>query len=162
MGDIIDELGNTLPVPGNGREKRARIDRGGNCVAPDIYFYTNSGLTTAASRTSVRQLLTDSETLTGAGALSLTKPISLISGGVAYTLAAGTFIGQRKCIVNISGSNTIAATFLGPKSPITLGTAGETAQLLWTGSAWVIIGSAIHEQTGTAITNAQLVIGDAP
>ena len=43
MGDIIDEIGNTMPVPGNGRAKRARIDREGNMVvAGDIYGYNKT------------------------------------------------------------------------------------------------------------------------
>lgn len=40
MGDIVDELGNYMPVPGNGRAKRARIDREGNLVSGgDVYAY---------------------------------------------------------------------------------------------------------------------------
>lgn len=40
MGDIVDEYENFMPVPGNGRAKRARIDREGNLVVSgDIYAY---------------------------------------------------------------------------------------------------------------------------
>ncbi|HEY9817741.1 MAG TPA: hypothetical protein V6D20_18335, partial [Candidatus Obscuribacterales bacterium] len=44
MGDIVDELGNTLPVPGNGRAKRARIDREGNLVANNLYYYDSTSV----------------------------------------------------------------------------------------------------------------------
>lgn len=33
MGDYVDDLGNVMPAPGNGRPKRARIDKQGNFVA---------------------------------------------------------------------------------------------------------------------------------
>lgn len=40
MGDYIDELNNVMPAPGNGRPKRARIDKEGNFVAgKDVYGY---------------------------------------------------------------------------------------------------------------------------
>lgn len=40
MGDIVDDIGNSLPAPGNGRAKRARIDREGNLVTTgDLYAY---------------------------------------------------------------------------------------------------------------------------
>lgn len=162
MGEIIDELSNYMPVPGNGRAKRARIDREGNMVVGDLYYYTDSDSLTLANRASLRQLLTDSETLTGAGALSLTSPISIISGGAAFTLAAGIFIGQRKVIVNVSGTNTVAGPFLGANSPLTLNSAGETVSLLFIAPNWVIVGSSIREITGTPIANAVGVVGAAP
>lgn len=53
MGDIIDERGNKMPVPGNGRAKRARIDREGNLVAGgDSYYYEADN-----TRTSIRSRL---------------------------------------------------------------------------------------------------------
>lgn len=53
MGDIVDERGNTMPAPGNGREKRARIDREGNLVAGgDSFYYEEDG-----TRTSIRTRL---------------------------------------------------------------------------------------------------------
>lgn len=43
MGDIIDEHNNFMPVPGNGRAKRARIDREGNFVTSgEVYSYNTT------------------------------------------------------------------------------------------------------------------------
>lgn len=40
MGDYVDELNNVMPAPGNGRPKRARIDKEGNFVAGgNVYAY---------------------------------------------------------------------------------------------------------------------------
>lgn len=163
MGDIIDERGNTMPVPGNGRAKRARIDREGNMVVGgDVYYYLDD--TSSALKASMRQLLTDNETLTAGAALDLEVPISIISGtSQAYTLAAGTYIGQRKIIVNSSGTgNTIAGAFMGATSPLTLSGAGESVSLVFVAPNWAIVGSSIREVTGTAIANAVGVVGEAP
>ena len=40
-GDIVDEFGVTLPAPGNGRAKRARIDAEGNAVFTDVWVRPN-------------------------------------------------------------------------------------------------------------------------
>lgn len=166
MGDIVDHRGNTLPAPGNGRAKRPRIDKNHNEAVEDLYFYPQS---TATATTSARSLLTGSEVRTTAGAASLTLPITMIrksGGAIQTTLANGTFVGQRKTFINtLTEANTLAVTtLLGPKSPLTFRLAGDSVQLMWindgTTSGWVIIGSSIHHETGSLITNAKSAIED--
>ena len=87
------------------------------------------------------------ETVSAAGALSVTKKVSLLSvtGTTAYTLANGTFVGQEKVAICIAGASTpvgtiTAATPLGHVNVTAIGAAGDIVVYIWTGAAWVVKG----------------------
>lgn len=139
-----------MPAPGNGRPKRMRIDREGNAVSEgDVQWYSAVG-----QKFSLNAQLSDYEVLTTAApALSVTKPISILDGtanSVLSTLAAGTYIGQRKVVCcSRDGGNTVritaaAGSALLGVTTITLAT-GECVSLLWisdgTASGWAIVGT---------------------
>jgi len=97
------------------------------------------------------------ETVVAAGPLNPNILITNLSvtGTVAYTLAAGTKIGQRKLIRQVvaatSPSGTIAGTF---KSGATTGTSlgiwdalTDTAEIFWNGTQWTVGAS-----VGVAVT----------
>lgn len=91
MGDIIDELGNLMPAPGNGRPKRARIDKEGNfVVAGDLYYYGGN---------TQRKVVTDgvfnvkSYGATGDGITDDTAAVqAAINAGVTIHFLPGTYI----------------------------------------------------------------------
>lgn len=165
MGDIVDGRGNLMPTPGTGRAKRARIDGQGNFVSDgDVQWYSSTG-----QKFSLNQQLSNFEVVSADGALSVTVPVSILnarSATVQTTLAAGTYVGQRKYIVctNATSACDVDANFLGATATITFG-AGESVTLMWvddsdSGNAntpgWAIIGTSTLE-TGGAITNGALV-----
>ena len=131
MGDIIDERGATMPVPGNGRAKRSRIDREGNMVvAGDLYYYTAFN-----NRVSMEGLLTGLGELDDSStAIDITKPINMVStvAPKSLPLAQGSYHGQRLTIVNVGGfAVTItSADLVGGITSIVLQT-GESVSLLW-------------------------------
>ena len=143
-GDITDERGNTLPIPGNGRAKRARIDKEGNHVAENLYYYPATTVSTAVN---MRTMFHTTETLNASGAASITTGITLLdaSGGpLAISLAAGTYVGQQKIFIMTVAGNAATITpssFLGTHTTVALDAIGETVHLLWTGAAWAAIGN---------------------
>jgi hypothetical protein len=150
MGDIRDERGLAMPVPGNGRNKRARVDADGNIGQENLYFYPSDVRT--APRVNLRTMLTTSTTLTTtAPAIPLTSGQVLLDGtgnNVAATLANGLYTGQQiriGCVAD--GSNTITVTpaapgFLGATAVVTL-TTGEAITVEWTNAThgWMIVGT---------------------
>lgn len=87
----------------------------------------------------------DSETLTGAGAVSVTKTVTILSNPGAngtLTIAAGS-TGQIKIIVMTSNTATNTLTLddsdLGHDT-VTFNEAGDTATLIYIGSKWWVIG----------------------
>jgi len=83
------------------------------------------------------------QTLTNAGAVSLTTPIThlVTTAPAAVTLADGTE-GQRKFIVmkTDGGTATLTPTNLGNGTTITFDDAGDSADLLFTNAAWHFMG----------------------
>lgn len=83
------------------------------------------------------------QTLTGAGAVDITSPITHVAttGADALTLADGA-AGQRKFIVMTSdgGAGTLTPTNLGNGTTITFDDVGDSADLLFTNSAWHFMG----------------------
>lgn len=88
------------------------------------------------------------ETVAAAGALSLYTRTSLLSidGTKAYTLGAGTYVGQRKTIRAVLATNTPAGTVTGAFN--TDGTAttaalfnavGDQLEVEWNGTAWQVL-----------------------
>jgi hypothetical protein len=85
-----------------------------------------------------------SETLTASGTLSLASEVSFLDttgGARAFTLAHGTYTGQRKVIVHAAGANNAVVTpdpLLGAVTTITTATAGLSYTLTWLNGSWVI------------------------
>lgn len=83
------------------------------------------------------------ETRTGAGAVSVTNPITWIvsTGANALTLADGEE-GQRKFIImkTDGGDATLTPTNLGNGTTITFNDAGDSADLLFTNGEWYFMG----------------------
>ena len=85
-----------------------------------------------------------SETVSANGALSLAAEVSFLNttGGVrAFSLADGTYTGQRKVIVHAAGANNAVVTpanLLGAVTTITTATAGLSYTLTWLNGDWVI------------------------
>jgi len=83
------------------------------------------------------------ETVTAAGAISVAKRTTRLSvtGTVAYTLAAGTWVGQEKVIICIVAASspvgTFTGTFLGGTTIGAFGVVGEHARLIWDGAQWL-------------------------
>lgn len=83
------------------------------------------------------------ETVSAAGAISVTKRLTKLSvtGTVAYTLAAGRWVGQEKVIIcSVAASSpvgSVGGTFLGGTSIGAFGVVGECVRLLWDGAQWL-------------------------
>jgi hypothetical protein len=86
------------------------------------------------------------EQISASGALSVTKRTSIlsVSGTKAYTLADGTYVGQRKTIFCRSAASTPNGVVT-PAHPnnfltITFASANAFVDLEWNGTAWDIVG----------------------
>ena len=79
-------------------------------------------------------------------AVSITTALTLLetTGSVATTLANGTVQGQIKIIINDTDGGTSVLTPQSRLGYLALNFAddGDSAMLMWTGSAWAIIGFA--------------------
>lgn len=81
----------------------------------------------------------------GAGAISVNKYITLYTStgdAQALTLADGTKAGQMKRIVHLvdGGSGVLTPANASGFTTITFTNVNESAELMWNGSDWVIIG----------------------
>jgi hypothetical protein len=93
-------------------------------------------------------LLADSEEVSAAGALSLAIEVSNLSitGTVAYTLADGTVVGQRKRVQCVAAATTPLGTLtiaspetaagLACSATFTFTAVGQAIDLRWTGTKW--------------------------
>jgi hypothetical protein len=88
-------------------------------------------------------------TTSASGAISVATYFTniTIDGTKAYTIAAGTAVGQLKKIMCSAAINTPAGT-LTIANPVSASTdvvlfsaAGDTLDLVWTGAAWRILGA---------------------
>ena len=92
-------------------------------------------------------------------AISVTTALTLLettSTNVATTLANGTVIGQIKIIIHDteSGSSILTPASRLGYANIRFVDDGDTATLMWTGSAWAIIGTAdVGQDTPQDIIN---------
>ena len=94
------------------------------------------------------------ETVTSAGALSLTTAVSLLSGSQT-TLADSTTTGQVKiiCATGVGSATDVdLTTTLGTGVTYTFQTVGETLTIMWTGAAWAVL-SICGNATVTNFTN---------
>lgn len=83
------------------------------------------------------------QALSGAGAINVTSFLTNFTstgGAQALTIASGAQIGQRKKVYHIvdGGSGVLTGVFVGGTT-ITFTTAGEFADLIWTGAAWGVL-----------------------
>lgn len=90
------------------------------------------------------------QALSGAGAINVTTFHTAVTttGANALTLANGTVIGQRKKITLVvdGGDGTLTPTSLSGGTTITFNDAGDYVELIWNGTAWVVI-----QNSGTTI-----------
>lgn len=100
----------------------------------------SSGNTTVAG-----SFVLGSESRVGPGACSVSVPLTLVTSNAAnnaLTLANGQYAGQMKYFVHSvdGGAATITpATTLHSWSSVKLTALGETATMMWTGSAWALL-----------------------
>jgi hypothetical protein len=85
------------------------------------------------------------QALTAAGAVNLTTAVTTVASGgaIALTLAAGS-VGQIKIITMITdgGDATLTPTnFAGSNTTITFDAVGDTVQLCYINSTWVVLGN---------------------
>ena len=128
-----------------------------------LFQGTGSGLTIASSTSLTGQaicsdLVMKSETVTDAGAVSHTVPLSLLvctTGSPAPALANGTIIGQLKHLVCLTAGGTTQdvtpASTSGAWASLAFTTVGQSATLMWNGAGWVILG---RQSGATAAHNA--------
>lgn len=90
------------------------------------------------------------QALSGAGAINLTSYHTALTttGANALTLANGTVVGQRKKITMVvdGGDGTLTPTSLSGGTTVTFNDAGDFVELIWNGTAWVVI-----QNSGTTI-----------
>lgn len=99
----------------------------------------------------INELLQPStQALSGAGAVDLTKSICLFTStgaAQALTIADGSEVGERHRIMHVVDGGSGVITHNGTTinlansvASITFTNKGDWAELLWNGSAWVVIG----------------------
>jgi len=79
--------------------------------------------------------------------------ISADAGGDAFTLAAGTVVGQRKRIYFLAtagGTGVVTGAFRGANNTLTFTNAGEYAELIWDGTDWLDIELGSTDDTNIA------------
>lgn len=87
------------------------------------------------------------DAVSAAGAISPNTDVTelTVAGTMAFTLAAGTRIGQRKVVVTIAASATPVASLTSASSHgwttiSALGALGRVVELVWTASGWDLCG----------------------
>jgi hypothetical protein len=141
LAEIISDLAAT--TSGNGASLVGVEDSAGNLTATDVEAALAEIFTSLADPTKVLIHGGTPQTLTGAGAVNLTTATTWIvtTGADALTLADGTE-GQRKFIVmkTDGGAGTLTPSNLGNGTTITFDDVGDSADLLFTNSAWHFMG----------------------
>ena len=128
---------------GNGASKVGVEDSAGNLTATDVEAALAEIFTSLADPAKVLLYGGTPQTLSGAGAVNLTTGVTHVAtdSADALTLADGTS-GQRKYIVMTvdNGAGTLTPDSLGNGSTITFDDVGDSADLLFTNSAWHFMG----------------------
>lgn len=144
MGDYEDHRGRVMPAPGNGRPKRARLDKNDNLVTEDVYMYPNSNATAA---TSIRTSFTGSQYVTGAAIA--TSSLHILDGTTApatVSVLAGEFYGQIKRFTCINDTNACTVSTASPLLSYRL-ERDQCLTLLWDYSnGWVIAANQFRTQ----------------
>lgn len=132
----------------------------GNGVVIDGILIQDGAIRTSNQETAMFAAFyptTAAQALSGAGAVNVTAFLTkYTSTGVAQalTIASGTQIGQRKKVYHVvdGGSGVLTGVFVGGTT-ITFTTAGEIAELIWTGTSWGIL-----ELTNTTVAGVSPVL----
>lgn len=144
MAKALDELAST------GLIELTNAGAGTKAAAIVPVTATGKAVVNVASYNALRQAITDSETVSTATSLDLTKLVTLLSAtagaNLPITIGAGSYVGQQKIIMLLAASARdfeLTGTFLGFTS-ITFGDygggVGYSALLEWDGAAWTWIG----------------------
>jgi hypothetical protein len=127
--------------------------------------YAGSGLVVNSAASFNVGLQLGSETVTDAGAISTSKPLSLLvssSGATVPTLADGTNIGQLKYLIMTDDSGTsqtvTPTTTSGAWASLAFSVAGQTATLVWDGGGWAIMSRASGATAGATAVAGLAVI----
>jgi len=119
-----------------------------------------NGLVVESSAT-FKNLVLAAESVTAAGAASVTVPVTLTTSSgdtMAVTLADGSFEGQMKYFVELHATNATSitpTTTCGAWTAATLTNIGENVTMVWTASGWALIG----RSGGAAQASATAVAG---
>lgn len=132
MGDIVDDLGNLMPAPGNGRAKRARIDKEGNFVAGGgVYAYNTS--ITPPIRYPVAVLAV--QTIDAFGGI---KDDSSATARAANDVAIAAAFAQNNCVA-IFGKYYFSATITVPDANALFG-CSRNLDIITSNASPVILG----------------------
>ena len=128
---------------GNGASKIGVEDSAGNLTATTVEAALAEIFTSLADPAKVLLYGGTPQSLSGAGAVDVTSAVTHVTttGADALTLADGVS-GQRKYIVMVTdgGDGTLTPTSLANGSTITFDDVGDSADLLFTNSAWHFMG----------------------
>ena len=119
---------------------------GSNAIKAAGKIEVTGAISATSSLTGESLIVSGTETVTAAGAISITKAVTLLSvtGTVTFTLANGTTDGQMKTIichaVGSAPDGTITGTFNGVTS-LDIDAVGEAFQLIWANSKWCMLSS---------------------
>lgn len=96
------------------------------------------------------------DTTAAAGAIPLTNYLSMLdsnAGATTQTLAASTIVGQVKKITMVvdGGDDVVTVTSLTGGTTITFSAIGDTVELMWNGSAWIVLAK-YNQATASAAT----------
>ena len=115
----------------------------GELMVTDLSTLEDVVITGSTSIQGLLNLKETPQTLTGAGAVNITKKITLLvtTGINALTLADGD-VGQIKIIImkTDGGDGTLTPTNLNGGTTITFSAVGQSATLLFIDGAWQVIG----------------------
>lgn len=118
------------------------IVTGTSTLDGDVLLGSGSGITSSVTNGIVPVVIASTaQSLSGAGAVTLTQYLTKVTntGSDALTLASGTVKGMLKRIIMIVDPGTDSTLTFNGTSTIVFADVGDTADLLWTGSAWVPI-----------------------
>jgi len=107
----------------------------------NLTISSGGSIVTSVANTFVPVILsTTKQALSGAGAVNITayKTDVTTTGANALTLASGAVIGQLKKIQLIVDGGDGTLTFNSTQT-IVFADVGDTAELIWNGTAWVVI-----------------------
>ena len=118
------------------------IVTGTSTLDGNVLMGSGSGITSSVTNGVVPFVVgAVAQDLSGAGAVTLTEYLTKVTntGSDALTLASGTIVGMLKRIIMIVDPGTDSTLTFNGTSTIVFADVGDTADLLWNGTAWVPI-----------------------
>ena len=135
-----------------------------------LFQEAGSGLTVSSNaqltgRTTLSNVVLNSETVTDAGAISVSVPLSLMvsaAGATVPTLANGSYVGQLKYLIMTDATGTsqtaTPVTTSGTWASLAFTVVGQSATLVWTAGGWAILGRQSGATAGaTAVAGLPVV-----